>query len=197
MKIYDRLLEDLIRDYRYVYTAEVGCLSGKMSDRILNSALTIEKHYMIDPWKQYDTIGQEDSKDKRLLAYDQNYWDDIYNRCCAGMKKHGDRYKIIRATSVEGAKQVDQLLDCVVVDADHTRKPFLTDIITWLPKVKDNGLWFNHDYSSGWQDVVNACNDVFTKDNINRINNGYIYIELSKERKEEFINRATELLNKE
>lgn len=197
MKTYECDLQNLIRDYRYEYTCEVGCLSGKMSDRILSAAPTIITHYMVDPWAVYATIGQENSKDKRLLAYDKDYWEDIYKRCCNGMKKYGDRHKIIRATSVEGSKQVNQILDCVVVDADHTRKPFLTDIITWLPKIKDNGLWINHDYSSGWQDVVNACNDVFTKDYINRINSGYIYVELTKELKIEFINRATELLNKE
>lgn len=195
MKIYNYFLEDLIKDYCYKYTCEVGCLSGKMSNRILLKSSYIQTHFMVDPWKAYISIGQENSKDKRLLSYDQNYWDDIYQRCCNGMEKHGNRYKIIRATSVEGSKQVNQILDCVIIDADHTRKPFLTDIITWLPKIKDNGLWINHDYSSGWQDVVNSCNDVFTKDHINRINNGYIYVELTKKLKTEFIDRAIEILN--
>jgi hypothetical protein len=195
MNIYNIFLENLINDRSYSYTCEVGCLSGKMSNRILLKSSYIQTHFMVDPWTVYTTIGQENSKDKRLLAYDQDYWDDIYKRCFNSMKKHGDRYKIIRATSAEGSKQVNQILDCVIVDADHTRKPFLTDIITWLPKIKDNGLWINHDYSSGWQDVVNSCNDVFTKDHINRINNGYIYVELTKELKIEFINRAIETLN--
>lgn len=195
MNGYDISIEDLINERNYEYTCEVGCLYGRTSNLILEKSKNIKIHYMVDPWQQYNTIGQNNSKDKPLLNYNQENWEDIYKKCCNIMSKHGDRHKIIRATSVEGSKSVDKLLDCVIVDADHTSKPFLIDMITWLPKVKDNGIWINHDYGGGWVDVVDCCNKVFYKDNINKIKRNYVFVELSKKLKEEFINRAKEILN--
>lgn len=192
MEVFNANLEDLITMKEFKCTAEIGCLSGKMSNRILSKSPFIEIHHMIDPWI---TISKENHKDKRLLEYTQVYWDDIYDRCCQVMQKHKGRYEIIRNTSVVGARFIkDNYLDCAIIDADHTFKPFLTDIISWIPKIKDNGLWINHDYSSGWPEVVDACNKVFGLENINRINGCYIFVQLTQELKEEFINRAEKIL---
>jgi hypothetical protein len=195
MKSYDISIEDLIYERNYEYTCEVGCLYGRTSNLILEKSNNIKVHYMVDPWKQYNTIGQDNSKDKPLLNYNQENWEDTYKKCCNTMSKYGNRCKIIRAISADGVKSVDSLLDCVIVDADHTTKPFLVDIVTWLPKIKDDGMWISHDYGGGWVDVVDCCNKVFTKNNINKIRRTYIFVELNKSLKEEFINRAKEILN--
>lgn len=195
MKVFDANLEDLITMKELKYTAEIGCLSGKMSDRILTKSPFVELHLMIDPWVDYKNIGQENFKDKRLLDWTQIYWDEIYDRCCQEMQKHKGRYEIIRNSSTVGARFIkDNYLDCAIIDADHTFKPFLTDIITWIPKIKDNGLWISHDYSSDWPEIVDACNKVFGLENINRINGCYIFVQLTHELKKEFIDRAKKIV---
>lgn len=187
-------IEELIKEKNCEYTAEVGCLYGRTSDIILSTCNNIKVHYMIDPWADYTKIGQSDSKDKGLLSNDQKKWEDIYSKCCNLMEKYCNRCKIIRAKSVEGSELVNTLLDVVIVDADHTRRPFLLDIVTWLPKCKDTGMWVNHDYGGGWYDVVDVCNEVFGKENLKKIARTYVYVELTKESKELFLNRANELL---
>jgi hypothetical protein len=182
------LLEELIELKGFKKTCEVGCLQGKMSARILEIPC-VEKHILVDPWKPYNEIGQENSDDKRLLKYDQNEWDRIYTCCCNTMQKYDDRAIIIRDTSVNAAAEVCNFsLDCVILDADHTRKSYASDVVAWVPKIRYNGFFVSHDYSSGWKNIVRVTNDIF-KD-ITRMENGYMYKQIDFKTRVESIVRA-------
>ena len=174
--------------------AEVGVMAGKVSKYLLSRIQSVEKLYMIDPWTEYDKMGQSESKDKRLLAYDQNYWDNMYNRAVIIAGKYGNRAEVIRKTSFDAAKGFeDSTFDVVVIDADHTYLSVLIDIMTWLPKLKDGGIFVSHDYSSGWRDVVRAIDDVFGGD-FTRLNHSYIAVELDKELKVRYTDIAKGLV---
>lgn len=189
-------LPDLIRQRKCQYTCEVGVLRGKMSKRILEQCDSIEHHRMIDPWQAYEDINQYDSSDKRLLAYTQNEWENVRSDCLKAIEKYSSKTIIHRCTSKEGSCRIGgAFLDCVIIDADHSYEPYLNDIISWLPKIEDGGIFVSHDYSRGWPDIVRASNEVFG-DDITRIDGCYIYIEINECNRQLYIDRATELLKK-
>lgn len=175
--------------------AEIGVLSGKISGRLLSYNNCIKKLYMIDPWMEYININQSDSKDKRLLEYNQDKWDAIYKNACNTANKFKDRAEIIRKTSIDASLLfLDNFFDIVIIDADHTYKSVVLDIINWLPKIKDNGTLYGHDYCSGWKDVVDAVNNIFDKDFV-RLENCYWKVNvLNSDLKYGYINKAINLL---
>jgi hypothetical protein len=182
------LLEELIELKKFKKTCEIGCLQGKMSARILDIPC-VEKHILVDPWMPYNEINQSESDDKRLLGYDKNEWDRIYACCCNTMQKYGDRAIIIRDTSVNAAEEVCNFsLDCVVLDADHTRKSYASDVAAWLPKLRDGGYFISHDYSSGWKNIVKCMDEIFKE--VERLDKGYAYKVIDCKERIECIVRA-------
>lgn len=186
-------LLELIEARKCEYTCEVGCLYGKTSARILDISC-VESHTLIDPWLPYSEIGQGKSDDKRLLGYQKEDWDRIYTACCNKMKVYGDRVNIIRKTSFEAAKDIENFsMDCVVIDSDHTRKSYAIDAVAWLPKVRNGGIFVSHDYSSGWKQIVKVTDDIFKE--IIRLEGGYAYIEIDCAKRIESIVRANKIKN--
>lgn len=174
--------------------AEIGVLSGKISERILLRNNSVKMLYMIDPWMEYVNINQSESKDKTLLNYNQDKWEDTYLKACNLSNRFKDRTKIIRKTSVEASKLFeDNFFDAVIIDADHTYKSVVLDVLSWIPKIKDDGVLYGHDYSAGWDDVVRAVNNIFNKDFI-RMDNSYWKVVLNSLNKEQYLNIAKNLL---
>src|SRR4030043_1208505 len=184
MQIYNFDLTDFVAKCNPIIVAEIGVMAGKVSHYLLSGISSIEKFYMIDPWIEYKKIDQSDSKDKRLLLYNQEYWDDMYQRSVKVAARHGDRAVVIRKTSVDAAKNFDDnIFDIVIIDADHTYRSVLVDTLTWLPLLKDTGVIIYHDFSGGWKDAAKVVMQIFNDDDINRLNNGYAYIILNKKLK--------------
>jgi ubiquinone/menaquinone biosynthesis C-methylase UbiE len=55
----------------------------------------------------------------------------------------------------------DESLDFVFIDASHEYEDVKNDILAWLPKVKEGGFIGGHDYSSSWDGVVRAVDEIF------------------------------------
>jgi hypothetical protein len=196
MLVCNENLEDMLCKYSIFKIAEIGVLAGKMVDRILLKNKNIEMFYMVDPWACYNTIDQSESKDKRLLAYEQTVWEDMYNRAVKVHEKHIGRTTIIRKTSIFAAKELlgKVKLDCAIIDADHTYRSVIIDVLHWLEVIRDYGILVGHDYCSGWPDVVKAVNQIFG-DNFVRLNGCYWLVEdLSPNAKANYINICNKLL---
>lgn len=62
----------------------------------------------------------------------------------------------------------DQFFDIIYIDANHSYDDVLRDIISWYPKVKDNGFICGDDYLDFFPGVIKAVNECFvTSDVIN------------------------------
>ena len=52
-----------------------------------------------------------------------------------------DRVEIVRATSVEAAKNfTDEHFDAVYIDGDHRYEAVRADIDAWFPKIRNEGF---------------------------------------------------------
>ena len=145
----------------FVLGAEVGVERGVFSKFICetNPQACL---YSVDPWKGYFLGKREKS-------------DDLMERAYQTAKERLAPYKnnkIIRKTSVEGAKDIpDESLDFVFIDGNHDYTYCLEDITVWSRKLKKGGMISGHDYirkqaSVSDMHVIEAVNDYVKANNI-------------------------------
>lgn len=126
--------------------AEIGVRRGDYSERLCRNNPKL-KLKSIDPWAPFRYSSRA-----RMDRY--------YEFAKKLLEPYG--VEIIRKTSVDAAKDVpDSSLDFVYIDAMHEFDYVITDIITWVPKVKVGGIISGHDYTPhtyfcGVQEAVNA-----------------------------------------
>ena len=73
------------------------------------------------------------------------------------LRPFGGRWETHRLRSVPCATIFDDgSLDCVYIDADHSRESVAADLRAWWPKLKSGGLFCGHDYHvpDGWIKTV-------------------------------------------
>jgi hypothetical protein len=151
MRTHAKLLLRRLPEGRLV-GAEVGVFHGRLS-RILLSRRPKLTLYMVDCWApvpEGSGIGRNPfpNKPHKTGVFTQEYWDKVYKRVQRSRQRGGwgNRGKVMRCDSVEGARRAPNNLDFVFIDADHTEEAVRADIEAWLPKVRPGGLLAGHDY---------------------------------------------------
>jgi|SRR3989338_3832258 len=135
-------LYQLFAKLGYNIGCEVGLEKGKnaqeMFERIPNLKL-----YAVDPYKRHPKYGYE------AIAY-LNRWDDRYLRMVKrqAQKRLQDKNAvIIEKFSEDAVKDIlDNSLDFVYIDGDHSYDLVMQDIIIWGRKVRKGGIMSGHDY---------------------------------------------------
>lgn len=56
------------------------------------------------------------------------------------------RYEIFVCSSIDGSRHVEDGLNFVYIDAEHTEEAVAQDIAAWWPKIKVGGVLCGHDY---------------------------------------------------
>ncbi len=123
--------------------AEIGVDKGEFSLQILEKS-KLEKLYCVDSW--CDEFGSD---------YKPGYYDPNgnvrFDQCYNTLKNYIDtnRVEMVRADSVEASKVVQEELDYLFIDGDHSLEGVFNDIYNWVPKVKIGGIIGFHDYKDG------------------------------------------------
>ena len=65
----------------------------------------------------------------------------------------------------------NESIDFCFIDADHTYDSVRKDIISWLPKIKKNGILSGHDYSDNHPGVPKAVKELLHNKSITVYNN--------------------------
>jgi predicted O-methyltransferase YrrM len=116
----------------YTRGAEIGVAEGRFSEA-MHRAIPGLQLMSVDPWAAYGRISQ------RIC-------DERYNRAVARLGKL-EGVTIVRKTSMEAARDVpDGSLDFVYIDADHSFRGAMLDILLWTPKVRRGGIVSGHDF---------------------------------------------------
>ena len=129
-----------------VRMAEVGCLAGRTSARLLEAlpGLTLS---MVDRWAPPDPgsgyVASGDPAAKLTAGdFERSYASAARNTAFAG-----DRCELFRAESADAAATFpDGSLDVVYLDADHTAEGVARDLAAWAPKVRPGGILCGHDW---------------------------------------------------
>lgn len=152
--------------------AEIGVWKGETSRKFLQRNL---KHfYMVDPWSLdpwFDKLTEEEQKDT-IKKYSsvvngtsrkafQEYYDRVYSDVVEKYSRHNTT--ILRTSSQEFFKNLQEELDWIYVDGDHAYEGALEDLNAALGVVKSGGIIFADDYGNK-QGVTQAI-DEFAKNN--------------------------------
>lgn len=134
-------------DRQTIFTGvEIGVNQGQTSAHLLREFLGLHL-MMVDPWMAPQS-GTEWYNSLRLQwRTNQGVMDGIMASAVANTEFAAERRTIIRATSVEAAKQVaDNSLRLVFIDGDHTESSVAKDMEIWWTKLQEGGLFSGHDY---------------------------------------------------
>jgi len=116
--------------------AEIGIFEGESTSIFLPK---VKKIYCVDPW--CDVLSFETKQD----IGGSWCFEDVYN---SFMRRLGNNEKLVvlRMASVKAAEVVDEPLDVVYIDGDHRYEGVKSDILAWMPKIKEGGILSGHDY---------------------------------------------------
>lgn len=124
---------------------EVGVFTGSLSTKLLSKPDL--KLYMVDSWVEADKESEYAKSTDFHGNLTQSDQDRFYNHSVSVTSFAADRREVIRKDSVTASKDFkDNSLDFVFIDADHTYEGCKADIVSWLPKVKEDGWICGHDF---------------------------------------------------
>ena len=146
--------------------AEVGVYGGasilSIVDICIQNGIII---HGIDPWEKISTFNgkkvplDEKKKKQRSLKQRRKHLADVIEKY-----NYGDTIKLIQGFSTKVADRfVDNSLDLVFIDGDHSYDAVSNDLRAWWPKVKQGcGVMGGHDYSGPASNITQAV-DEFVK----------------------------------
>lgn len=134
-----------------------GCSICYLGVLIKNSGKDITA-YAVDTWKKMETEDYHD---------DLQFKDDaLYLEFLETITPISDIVIPARGTSLEVCMTFpDKYFDIVFIDACHDYPCIKSDLLNWLPKVKDGGIISGHDI--GFPGVSQAVSETFESDKIN------------------------------
>jgi hypothetical protein len=125
--------------------AEIGVWEGEFSKLILDKEPS-ELH-LIDPWKYMPEFG--DRCYGKRQGTNQEKLDKIYNNVLSKFSNNS-AVTIHRFSSTEAATKLpEKHFDFIYIDANHNFEYVLADIVSYLPKLKDDGIMIGDDYIFG------------------------------------------------
>jgi predicted O-methyltransferase YrrM len=139
---YPALIAKLVDGYAPEFRgAEIGVLTGRTSAFLLAHFPKLEM-LSVDPW--CETYNGPTTTNMTQDKYEQTYHD-----VCKLLERYGDRSQIVRGSSLDAVKLVEQgTLSFVFIDADHCYDSVWDDLSAWYPKVVAGGMLICHDYGS-------------------------------------------------
>lgn len=130
--------------------AEVGVYRGDFASQLLEQCDSIEKYYMLDPWRHLEDWKKPANKNN-----------DTFEQFFLETKKKtnfaADKIIILRGKTTEVVEKIpNKSLDFAYIDGDHTLKGITIDLIRLFDKIRVGGWIGGDDFSrSIWQHTPN------------------------------------------
>lgn len=143
--------------------AEIGCWTGKAVSFMMVELINQNKNptiICVDTWEGFpEHIDHPEIINKSLIH-------DFYENT----KPIRKNIIPMCGKSINMAKLIaDNSLDGIFIDADHGYEESKSDILSWLPKVKNGGIICGHDYDwnpGGVLTVKRATDDIFGENSV-------------------------------
>ena len=137
---------------------EIGVNKGETSQ--LFRHLFPEAHlFLVDPWQlfpDYLYSATPISRKKKHYEKAHSFVEEQF--------KNDSNVTILRMTSLEAVNHTPEQLDLVFIDANHEYLHVKQDILSWLPKVRFEGILAGHDYDPDipmFSGVKRAVDEIF------------------------------------
>lgn len=123
---------------RAKHVLELGVFRGYFAEKTLRACDSIQKYYMLDPWRHLDKFVKPENVTNDL--FEQFFSETIQRTDFAAAKRI-----ILRGKTTEVIGEIpDGELDFAYIDGDHTLKGISIDLMRVFPKIKDGG-WIGGD----------------------------------------------------
>lgn len=127
-----------VRDF-----AEIGVFRGDFAEQMLQNCESLEKYYMIDPWRNLESWDKPANADNETLEL-------LMQRSLEKTAFASDKRVVLRGKTTEVVDNIpDNSLDLAYIDGDHTLKGITIDLIRVFPKIKTGGFIGGDDFSPG------------------------------------------------
>jgi hypothetical protein len=140
----------LVKSCKVKTMAEVGVYKGDFAYQLLQHCDSIEKYYMVDPWRHLDDWKKPANKNN-----------NTFEKFLLETKKKtnfaADKTVILRGKTTEVIEKIaNESLDFAYIDGDHTLKGITIDLIRLFDKIRVGGWIGGDDFSrSIWQHTPN------------------------------------------
>jgi hypothetical protein len=137
---------EFLRRARVQRMVEVGVYQGDFAAVLLERGQSIEKYYMIDPWRHLEDWNKPANED-------DNEFVRFFQAAKAKTEFAASRRVILRGKTTEVIDQIpDRELDFAYIDGDHTLKGIAIDLVRVFPKVRPGGYIGGDDFTPTiWQ----------------------------------------------
>lgn len=126
------VLANIVEQNGLEFGAEVGVYAGDTITYLLEKFPRLVM-YGVDSWARKPGDSETGPREPEVITRRRT-------------ARFGDRCRLIKAPSVEGAVHIlDGALDFVFIDAKHSYRAVCQDIVAWLPKVRKGGWLTGHD----------------------------------------------------
>jgi hypothetical protein len=123
--------------------AEIGVYRGHFSEELLK--LPIKRLHLVDCWQHQQGAYEADVSNVDQGGHDANYREVVTK---FAPEINAGRVVVHREFSANAVKMVQEPLDWVYLDGDHTYEGCLVDLWEWRQKLKPGGFISGHDYST-------------------------------------------------
>ena len=137
---------DFINSKKIAAFAEIGVWRGEFAETILRRCQSIERYYMLDPWRHLE----EWNKPANVSNVEFDY---IYDEAMERTAFAADKRIVLRDKTRKAVKSIpDNTLDAVYIDGDHTLRGITIDLVSVYEKVTPRGFVIGDDFArSMWQ----------------------------------------------
>ncbi len=126
--------------------AEIGVWRGEFAEHILSCCPSIERYYMVDPWRHLEDWN------KPANVSDPEF-DQIFSEAMERTAFASDKRVVLRATTKQALAILGNAeLDAVYIDSDHTLRGITIDLVSLYDKIGSCGYLFGDDFVPNiWQ----------------------------------------------
>lgn len=125
---------------------EIGTRAGDLTKTILRECQNV-RLYTVDPWIHDDSNLFE-------AGHPQEEHNIVMESAKVALAEFGERVTIMHMTSDQAYEQLDDFVDFVWIDGDHTIATVERDIENGLKRVRPGGILGGHDHNT----VLGAIN---------------------------------------
>lgn len=143
---------------------EIGIARGELTHYLLHRLHNqIQEYHAVDPF-----LGGYDANDAMSSELSEANAPVAWSEAILTMfKEKGCIFRLHFGKSEERCDDfVDETIDCIFIDGDHTYEGIKQDIIMYEKKLKKGGYFLFDDYSSSYMGVVKAIDELV---DVNRI----------------------------
>src|SRR6478752_1326008 len=117
---------------------EVGVFRGEFAEKLLKRTPSIERYYMLDPWRHLEDWEKPANRD-------DDTFERFYQEAMERTAPYAEKRVVLRGRTTEVIDEIpDESLDFAYIDGDHTLRGITIDLIRVARKVKPSG-WIGGD----------------------------------------------------